>query len=74
MKTVAEYLHHAEECMVLSRRAKTPQEREMILEMAATWRRLANERVQYIRTQELIAGWSETDRAIEQLKAKRATG
>jgi hypothetical protein len=41
MRTVAEYRRHAEECEALAKTAKSPEEREMIAEMADTWRMLA---------------------------------
>ena len=54
MKTVAEYLHHAEECDDLARRAKSPEERDMIAGMAKTWRVLATQREQQIKIQATI--------------------
>jgi hypothetical protein len=56
VKTEAEYLKQADECETLARRAKTPEERDMILGMAATWRILAKQREQQIKTQALIDG------------------
>jgi hypothetical protein len=44
MKTVEEYLRHAEECDALARTAISPQQRQMIEEMATTWRILAEQR------------------------------
>jgi hypothetical protein len=44
MKTVQDYLDHAEECRALAARARTPEEREMILKMAKTWEELARAR------------------------------
>jgi hypothetical protein len=44
MKTVAEYRRHAEECRELARRARSPEEREMILHIAQTWDKLAKGR------------------------------
>lgn len=44
MKTVVEYRKHAEECRTLAKRARSPEEREMILQMAATWEDLAHAR------------------------------
>jgi hypothetical protein len=44
MKTVAEYRKHAQECRDLAQRAKSPEEREMILHMAETWDDLARAR------------------------------
>jgi hypothetical protein len=48
MKTVRDYLHHAEECDALAAGAKTQQEREMIIHIAETWRMLAETREQQI--------------------------
>ena len=44
MRTAAEYRKHAEECQAMAKRAKTAEEREMISNMAATWRTLADQR------------------------------
>jgi len=44
MKTVAEYLRHADECDRLARNAVSEEQREMILHMAETWRLLADTR------------------------------
>ena len=41
MKTAEDYRQHAEECRQLASRARTPEERDMILSMAATWEELA---------------------------------
>lgn len=54
MKTVAEYRRHAEECEVLAKRAKTAEEREMIANMAETWRLLADQREKLISRRELV--------------------
>lgn len=44
LKKVSEYLRHAEECEALARAARNPEEREMIAQMAETWRGLAEAR------------------------------
>ena len=44
MKTVREYLRHAEECDRLARNAVSEEQRQMILHMADTWRALADTR------------------------------
>ena len=44
MKTAEDYRQHAEECRQLASRARTPEERDMILSMAATWEELARSR------------------------------
>jgi hypothetical protein len=37
MKKVSEYREHAEECRTLARRSKSSADRDMLLNMAATW-------------------------------------
>ena len=44
MKTVDEYIRHAEECDSLARKAISSEQREQIVTMAATWRMLAEQR------------------------------
>jgi hypothetical protein len=44
VKTIQDYLRHAAECADLARTARTQDEREMILQMADTWRMLAVQR------------------------------
>ena len=44
MKNVEEYRQHAKECRELAKQALTRSERDQLLELAATWERLANER------------------------------
>jgi hypothetical protein len=44
METVAAYRKHADECLALARRARSPEEREAILKMATAWDELANTR------------------------------
>jgi hypothetical protein len=44
MKTVQEYLRHAEECRALAAKATSDEQRQMIADMAATWRMLAAQR------------------------------
>ena len=44
MKKVSEYLGHVEECRALARHARSPQDREMLLNMAASWESLAEAR------------------------------
>jgi hypothetical protein len=41
MKKVSEYRRHVEECKALLRGARTPEERQMLLNMAETWESLA---------------------------------
>jgi len=44
MKTIEEYLRHAEECDALAKSAISPAHRQQIEEMAAIWRTLAEQR------------------------------
>jgi hypothetical protein len=48
MKTVRDYLRHAEECDALAFGANSQQEREMLVHMAETWRMLAETREKQI--------------------------
>ena len=45
MKSVEEYLRHADECEALASRTMTEEERDMIRQMANTWRMLAERRM-----------------------------
>ena len=49
MKKASEYRKHAEECRVLANRMAQGEHREQLLEMAATWDRLAEERSDLVR-------------------------
>ena len=44
MKQAAEYRKHAEECLRLTRDARTEQERQQLAEMAVAWKRMAAQR------------------------------
>ena len=46
MRTIQEYLRHADECDALARKATSPEQRDQIVKMAQTWRMLAEERRQ----------------------------
>lgn len=46
MKTVHEYIRHAEECEALAKKTTSPEQREMFSKMAETWRMLAEQRRQ----------------------------
>jgi hypothetical protein len=50
MKTVLEYIRHAEECEEMAAKA-TGEKREMITKMAETWRMLAEQRKQKLAKQ-----------------------
>jgi hypothetical protein len=43
-RTAANYIKNAEECRRLARMLNMPEHREALLEMAATWEKLATER------------------------------
>jgi hypothetical protein len=43
MKTPTQYREFADDCVRLAQRAKTEEERKILLEMAATWHNLAEE-------------------------------
>ncbi len=49
MKKASEYRQHAEECRQLANRMEHGEHRDQLLEMAATWDRLAAERSDLIR-------------------------
>jgi hypothetical protein len=49
MKKASEYRMHAEECRVLAGGMEQGDHREQLLEMAATWERLAAERSELVR-------------------------
>lgn len=44
MRTLQEYQRHAEECDALAKKALSPEHRDMISQMAETWRMLADQR------------------------------
>ena len=49
MKKASEYRQHADECRALAARMDVGEHRDQLLEMAATWDRLAAERSQRAR-------------------------
>ena len=55
MKKIEEYRAHADECRVLAGRSRTSLDREMLLNMAATWDGLADGRAKTIETQQRLA-------------------
>jgi hypothetical protein len=60
MQKVENYRRHSEECRTMAGRARSPQEREMLLNMARTWDDLAAHRAEQIarkkRLEEIEAG------------------
>jgi hypothetical protein len=54
MEKVEDYRSRAEECRAMARRARSPQERDMLLNMARTWDDLSVHRAQQIARQKRI--------------------
>jgi hypothetical protein len=67
VKTVAEYIRHAEECEALARGSATPDERDMIFNMARTWRMLAERRLKMLamRDEEVVAPTKSTKTEVD---------
>jgi hypothetical protein len=67
MEKIEAYRKHAEECRTLAERARSPDEREMLLNMAETWEVLATARMAQISQQQrmknIAAGPGGDDRA-----------
>jgi hypothetical protein len=61
MKKVSEYREHAEECRTLARRSKSSADRDMLLNMAATWDSLADDRIRTAERQERLAKLEQMD-------------
>ena len=55
MQKVEDYRSHAEECRTMARRASSPKEREMLLNMARTWEDLSAHRAEQIARHKRIA-------------------
>jgi hypothetical protein len=55
VKKVSEYRQHAAECRALAAKMAVDENREQMLEMAATWDRLADERARSLETREPAA-------------------
>jgi hypothetical protein len=60
MKKVEDYRQHAGECRSMANRSRSPEEREMLLNMARTWDSLATERVTQLERKKRIASLEET--------------
>ena len=54
MKKAEEYQLHASECRLLAARSRSPEEREMLLHMAATWESLAVDREAQVERQKRL--------------------
>jgi hypothetical protein len=55
MRKVSEYRQHARECRSLAKTARFSQHREILLNMAAAWETLANDRIKTAEGLERIA-------------------
>ena len=55
MQRTREYQDRAEECRRLAKRAKSPEEREALVKMAAHWEDLANSRSEHVEQKERLA-------------------
>jgi hypothetical protein len=55
MKKVSEYRQHAKECRGLAKTVRSPPHRDMLVNMAATWDRLAEDRIKTAKGLERIA-------------------
>jgi hypothetical protein len=49
VKKASEYRHHAEECRALANTTRAGPQKDQLLEMAATWEKLAAERSALVR-------------------------
>jgi hypothetical protein len=55
MRKVSEYRQHAKECRGLANQSRSPEHRQMLLNIAATWESLANDRIKTAEGLERIA-------------------
>jgi hypothetical protein len=55
MSKIPEYRQHAKECRSLAERSRSPKYREMLLNIAAAWESLANDRIKTAEGLERIA-------------------
>jgi hypothetical protein len=62
VRKVSEYRQHADECRKLARRAASPEHRDMLFNMAATWNSLAEERIKSTARQQRLANLERTVR------------
>ena len=54
MRKIEDYRKHAEECRLMLARSRTEDERQMLLNMAATWESLARDREDQMARQERL--------------------
>jgi len=69
MKKASEYRQHADECRQLAARMEVGEHRDQLLEMAATWDRLADERSELVGRHPEIALVGEQDEERTRRKA-----
>lgn len=48
MKKVEDYRAHADECRIMANRARSPEDKAMLMNMAATWASLAVDRLAHV--------------------------
>ncbi|HEX6866248.1 MAG TPA: hypothetical protein VF122_03355 [Caulobacteraceae bacterium] len=56
MKKASEYRQHADECRTLAGRMDVGEHRDQLMEMAATWDRLAEERADMVKRHPGVGG------------------
>lgn len=61
MKKASEYRRHAEECRAMARGMRDGPQRDQLLEMAATWEKLAAERSEMVKRHPELAIGDEAD-------------
>jgi hypothetical protein len=61
MKKASEYRQHAEECRAMARTMVSGEHQDQLLEMAATWDRLAAERSDLVRRHPELASEAEVE-------------
>jgi hypothetical protein len=55
MNKIEDYRAHADECRSMARRARSPEDKAMLMNMAATWESLAVNRLAHLDRQARIA-------------------
>ena len=69
MKKASEYRQHAAECRALANTMDQGDQRDQLLEMAATWDRLADERSDFVRRNPDLAMAGEHEEEVERAGA-----
>ena len=62
MRKVSEYRQHAKECRGLAKQSRSAEHRQTLLNIAATWESLANDRIRTAEGLERIAKFEKTAR------------